>query len=75
MNEPYIFDDTDREVVKIATHLLAKIWSSGLVSDKQKEVVAAMASLLKEMPEGVHDYFNASVTLTGPRRNFGEHEM
>lgn len=28
-------------------------------------------ALLKEMPEGVHDYFNASVTLTGPRRKFG----
>ncbi|EMI56266.1 hypothetical protein [Rhodopirellula sallentina] len=75
MSEPYIFDDTDREVVKIAMHLLGKIWQSELVSDKDKEVVAAMGSLLNDSPDVVHEYFDASLTLTGPRRQFGDHEI
>ncbi|WP_417730825.1 hypothetical protein [Rosistilla oblonga] len=75
MDEPYIFNETDCEVVELTMQLLAKIWQSDLVSEEGRGVVTAMAAAINEMPNGVHDYFNASVTLTGPRRKFGEHEI
>lgn len=75
MSTAYIFDDTDREMIKLGMHLLAKIWQSELLAENEKSIVASIGSLLNDMPDCVHDYFNASLTLTGPRRNFGENEI
>lgn len=75
MDEPYIFDDTDREVVGLAMSLLAKIWQSKLVPEAQKPVLVTMVSMLDQMSEVVNDSLNASITLTGPRRMFGDHEI
>lgn len=75
MDEPYIFDDTDREVVGLAMSLLAKIWQSKLVPEAQKPVLVTMVSMLDHMSEVVNDSLNASITLTGPRRTFGDHEI
>ncbi|TWU33455.1 hypothetical protein Q31b_57720 [Novipirellula aureliae] len=75
MKKRYIFADIDHKIAKVGIYLLTKIFYSDLVSGNHKTIVASLGSLLSEMPENVHDYFNASVTLTGPRRKYADNEL
>lgn len=70
----YVLSEGDRPILAAATELLFKILGSGLPDDEQREVVARIGRVLAGLP-ALFEPLAASVTLTGPRRRFGEHEI
>lgn len=75
MEDSYCFDPTDIEVVRITQNLIAKIMRSELVDYRQRVALGSAMALLSDMPDIVHDPTSISISLIGPRRRFGDHEI
>lgn len=75
-NEPenYVFDNVDHAVVSITRQLIAKVLRSSLLGDSQLEVVRAIERVFVNLPKAGGE-LDASFTITGPRRKFGDHEI
>lgn len=70
----YEFDEVDLAVVAITQQLIAKVLESRLLSAAERAVVLAISKVLTELPDTPSD-LNASFSLIGPRRKFGDHEI
>jgi hypothetical protein len=71
----YRFDDVDRTVVSITRQLIQKVLLSRLLrGDAQRNVVRAVARVFAELPRPANK-LNASVSVIGPTRKFGDHEV
>ncbi len=71
--EGYQFDDVDRTVVSITRQLITKVLRSDLLDNAQQEVLQAVARVFAALPETPN--LNASFSVIGPTREFGEHKI
>jgi hypothetical protein len=73
-NVGYEFEEVDHAVVAITQQLISKVLESCLLNDAERTVVIAIAKELAELPYTPSN-LNASLSLIGPRRKFGDHEI
>jgi len=74
MNEAYILTNPDKNILCSAKELLWKMVRSKLFSIAQLEQVTKVLKILERMPE-ISEELNVSISLVGPHRSFGEHEI
>jgi hypothetical protein len=70
----YLFDEVDEAVVAITQQLIVKLLESRLLNATERPVVMTILRVFAELPDSTSD-LNASLSLVGPRRNFGDHEI
>jgi len=70
----YLLTDRDRSIVEATKQLLWKIVRSELVQSRQLEAVARVIRVFDGLPD-VDDECCVAISLTGPRRHYGEHEI
>lgn len=69
----YVLNDEDRKFLDAATLMLEKVRNSGSISAAQLVSVAKLQHALSRLPRVTPD-LAVEVTVTGPRRKFGEIE-
>jgi hypothetical protein len=70
----FLFKSRDQKVVAAAIMLLEKICKSSLVSPLKIKAISKALNMLKSLPKKTQD-INVSISLVGPRRWFGDHEI
>lgn len=70
----YLLTSRDQKVVSAAIMLLEKICKSSLVSPPKIKAISKALNMLKSLPSKTQD-INVSISLVGPRRWFGGHEI
>ena len=70
----YNLDDRDKLIALAAKDLLWKVVRSSLTNSKQIEILAKAIQTFDALPRASGDH-NIIISLTGPRRWFGEHEI
>ena len=73
MPEHYRFDERDRDLLTAAAALLKKIANAETLRPAELVSVAKLQHVLSLLPRVTHD-LEVTVSVTGPRRNFGEIE-
>ena len=72
---PFLITPQDLdEVVRPAVRLLDKIVNSSRLTDRATEPVLLLVDVLHDLPNPC-PWMNAAVTVTGPRRWYGDHEI
>lgn len=69
----YVLRDRDMRIVAAARLLLAKLAKSRLVRPTQLATVSRLQHAMDQLPNAIDDHA-VKVSVTGPRRNFGEIE-
>lgn len=70
----YVTGEHDRIILSAAVQLVFRILEADIADDAQRVVVARIGRILARLP-AEFDPIDASLTLTGPRRLFGGHEI
>ncbi len=73
-NGQYMLKDRDKKIITAALTLLEKIIRSSFVRPAELVSIAKLLHVLQALPT-VTDGVDVHLTLTGPRRWFGDHEI
>jgi tetratricopeptide (TPR) repeat protein len=73
-SDVYILSEKDRSIVAATKLLLRKIIRLSSIRPNEMEVVAKVLGIFERLPR-VSDELNAVINLTGPRHQYGEHEI